>query len=446
MGVTRLGIFAIKKIQCNDELSFDYMWESRESGESTECKCKASKCRGTMDAKVPLVTNKQNTNHGALVTEMTSKKKELTTTTKKRKRNNVLEGISTVPVPNKQNTNHGALVAERMSKKKELTTTTKKRKRNDVQEGISTVPVPNTQNTNHGALVAERTSKKKELTTTTKKRKRNDVLEGISTVPVRYKYSALTKRSRKSRSPLLYQRHLREGLSEEQLTFLQKNMSTDEERLSNGNKCSIHEAVQYVRSFEHTFFCKSFHKHQSISCTFDDFCKAENKDVSSFLTSNNSKKTYYCHIPIQLGIGNGQTTHMIGVTVALLRREIIVYDTERACSSSYGSSEKDRTYDVEAYMNDESNEEAIRKVVTAIYEKVREPISIFKWKVVTITEWLQKDIKVDCGIYVLFFFECIARKAKLTLGAHDDNSGTYLSYRRQWIAFSLCVRRILSSI
>jgi len=296
------------------------------------------------------------------------------------------------------------------------------------------------QYTNHDAITDEMTSKRKESVITTKKRKRNGLL-GISTVPTPCTHSP-TNRSREHPSPVLYQRYLREGLSEEQSTFLDNYLSANKEDLSSETKnYSVNDAVQYVRSFEHTFLCNSRQKRQSISFTFDDFLKPENEDVSSFLTSYNSTKTYYCHIPIERRIGNEQTTHMIGVTVAVMRYEIIVYDPKWASNSCHGSSEKNRTDYVEDYMEDDSIAEDIRKVVKTIYEKVKEHIHLFRWKVVTITEWLQKDINVDFGLYVLFFFECIARKAALTLGAHDDKSGEYLVYRKRWIAFSSCVRR-----
>ena len=96
---------------------------------------------------------------------------------------------------------------------------------------------------------------------------------------------------------------------------------------------------------------------------------------------------------------------------------------------------------------------------TSIRNKHPEPLSCTRdgggpeWEVVHFTNWSRKDSAVhDCAILVAFFFECIARKAFATkknawskIRALDDKSWKYLSERRKWIAFSLCVKRIASS-
>ena len=50
-GHQRLGLFARKKIEKHEEMTFDYKFES--FGEATSCACGSTNCRGTMDDKTP---------------------------------------------------------------------------------------------------------------------------------------------------------------------------------------------------------------------------------------------------------------------------------------------------------------------------------------------------------------------------------------------------------
>lgn len=250
-------------------------------------------------------------------------------------------------------------------------------------------------------------------------------LKKISTEPVQNKSSTSAKRLRKIGGLCLYQRYLLEVLRGEQLGFLLNNLSKDEKSLFNGGYCSIHEVMQYVRSFQYTFFRKvKGISTNSITCTLVEFCHRKTEEVDNFFKSSVDTKKIYCHIPIKVS-----EKHMIGVTVALHRRETIVFDPARGC--------------------DDFHEKQVNELVKTIDVKLSHflpPTYIRHWKKNVVTEWSQRDSSVDdCGLLVAFFFECIARRAYPKMWCLDNNAGEYLSQRRKWIAFSLCVRRIYCS-
>ena len=247
-------------------------------------------------------------------------------------------------------------------------------------------------------------------------------------------------------SPTNIKRFLKEVLSTSQSTFFSNNSRMDERRLTmDGVHFSANHVVQYVHSFRYTFFCDSKRKDNSISCTFNDLISEQREDIATFFKSPKPTKIYL-HIPIEIG------DQMIGVTVVLYRRELIVFNP------------------VQGY--DARHDEAVMKKVEAIRKKLPEHLPSTsirnkppehlpstchgggpEWEVVHFTNWSRKDSDVhDCAILVAFFFECIARKALSTkknalskIRALDDNSWKYLSERRKWLAFSFCVKRIASS-
>jgi len=140
---------------------------------------------------------------------------------------------------------------------------------------------------------------------------------------------------------------------------------------------------------------------------------------------------------------------MIGVTAVLYRRILIVFNP---CHSRHNE-------DVMKKVETIRNKLPEHLPSTSIRNKQSEPLFCTphgggpEWEVVHFTQWSRKDSDVhDCAILVAFWFECIARKAFATkkdalskIRDLDDKSWEYLSERRKWIAFSLCVKRIASS-
>lgn len=244
-------------------------------------------------------------------------------------------------------------------------------------------------------------------------------------------------------SPTIIQRFLKEVMSTSQTTFFSKNSGTDEERLPNCVRFGPDHVVQYVHSFRYTFFSDGKRKkNNSISCTFDDFCDEQREDIVTFFKRPKATKIYL-HIPIEI------EDQMIGVTAVLYRRILIVFNP---CHTRHNE-------DVMKKVETIRNKLPEHLPSTSIRNKQSEPRFCTphgggpEWEVVHFTQWSRKDSDVhDCAILVAFWFECIARKAFATkkdalskIRDLDDKSWEYLSERRKWIAFSLCVKRIASS-
>lgn len=258
----------------------------------------------------------------------------------------------------------------------------------------------------------------------------------ISTAPI------LRNTVHHSGGRMMYQRQLFIELSEEQRKFLDKEGSSRELELLEGKKMSVDHIISYVNSFKETFFHASKQKCNSISCNIDGFCDTMN----NILTGSNQKITY-CHIPIQIGKGRGR--HIVGVTVALLKKKVIIYDPKKRYSRS-SSTDKDQITSVGNYLNDKKTNceiwSAVDKIQKAIKERMGKlQLGMRMWRVETINEWLQQCNATDCGVFVSFFFECIASGTKLKLSAKKVDPTEDLSHRREWIAFSLCVGRTASS-
>lgn len=280
--------------------------------------------------------------------------------------------------------------------------------------------------------------------TAVKKRARLNV---ISTAPGFLNETATSiKRSRIAGPLMMYQRELCIVLSEEQRTFLNREGSTYElELLQPNKKMEIGQIVQYVQSFRETFFSTAKNKCNSISCSIIDFCNMNNTTIDSFLAGSN-QKIAYCHIPIQIGKRMGR--HIIGVTVALIKKKIIIFDPKTRYSRS-SSNEKNQITSIEQYLNSNNKSNCeIHIAVGKIQDSIQKRMEKLKlrlmncWRVETINEWLQQSNATDCGVFVSFFFQCIARKMKLKLGANKKDPREDLSRHREWIAFSLVVIRI----
>jgi hypothetical protein len=66
-----------------------------------------------------------------------------------------------------------------------------------------------------------------------------------------------------------------------------------------------------------------------------------------------------------------------------------------------------------------------------------------RWRFQFVNEFLYQENDVDCGLFVCFFFECVARRIKLTVRKNTHLSrGTQLEEYRKWVAFSTCYGRM----
>lgn len=59
-GKTRIGIFALRNLECDEPLSYDYQFDTKES-ESFKCCCGSSNCRGTMAPRQKILTKENLT-------------------------------------------------------------------------------------------------------------------------------------------------------------------------------------------------------------------------------------------------------------------------------------------------------------------------------------------------------------------------------------------------
>lgn len=277
--------------------------------------------------------------------------------------------------------------------------------------------------------------------------KKRACLSLISTAPVLNETAASIKRPRIAGPPMMYQRQSFIMLSEEQRVFLHnEGRSYELELLQPNKKMDISQIVKYVQSFRETLFSTAKNKCNSISCNILDFCNANNTTVDKFIAGSN-QKIAYCHIPVQIGRGPGR--HIIAVTVALMKKKIIIYDPKTRHTRS-SSNEKNNITNFDQYPNSNNKTNCeIRVAVGKIQESIQKRMEKLKlglasfWRVETINEWLQQSNATDCGVFVSFFFKCVTGGMKLKLGANKkENPKEDLSRHREWIAFSLVVLRI----
>jgi hypothetical protein len=178
---------------------------------------------------------------------------------------------------------------------------------------------------------------------------------------------------------------------------------------------TVEDLIFYVYSFNYTFQWGFPQKHTSICCTLDEFC------VNTILKS----KKVYCHIPVHVNSGDGQPSHMVGLTVAFLKRKILIFDPKNGLSD---------THDI------------VHKVTNAV-NNIPQRSTPDKFEVVIIENCLLYKANVDSALYVSFFFECISRKLDLSkelkLGVSDSCS--CVKSRLCWFLFYVCVGRIYYS-
>ena len=60
---------------------------------------------------------------------------------------------------------------------------------------------------------------------------------------------------------------------------------------------------------------------RGLQCVLD-FCNTNNTTIDRFIAGTN-QKIAYCHIPVQIGRGMGR--HIIAVTVALIKKKVIIF-------------------------------------------------------------------------------------------------------------------------
>jgi hypothetical protein len=273
------------------------------------------------------------------------------------------------------------------------------------------------------------------------------------------------------------------GVTDSHMRWLNRHGIATELNVTRGQKLDILDIVAYGNSFGYAFFpCKKRKRNRSNSVTMlvsgfassccveaiqrkqtgesppeGHCCQVVNRLIRLWL----DKFSQYIFIPLLVGKVK-RSRHFVAAAVAIKQRKIYFYDSAKVYGlRSATTVEKDilvplreltfakGTIYHQGKVIVRSDAVPDLKIISeqalAIDDHCNprpnpdEPDK--RWRFQFVNEFVYQENDVECGLFVCFFFECVARRIKLTVRKNIDR-GAKLDDYRKWVAFSTCYGRM----
>ena len=268
------------------------------------------------------------------------------------------------------------------------------------------------------------------------------------------------------------------GLTDSHMRWLNRHGLATELNVIRGQKLDILDIVAYGNSFGYAFFpSKKGKRNRSNSVTmlvsgFASSCCVEaiqRKQTGGSLPEGHrcrvinhlnqlwlDKFKQFIFIPLLVG------RHFVAAAVAIKQRKIYLFNSAKDYRlRSATTAEKDVLFPLQGLIF--ANQQIFHqgKVIlqsdAVPFLKIISEQSVAidnhcnprpnpdepdeRWRFQFVNEFVYQENDVECGLFVCFFFECVARRIKLTI-RKNIHRGVKLNDYRKWVAFSTCYGRM----